>query len=378
VFARSTDDRLLTGVAGAVAHRLAADPVFVRIGFIVLALASGAGVLLYLVLLALSSPPAPNPLRRLGDPIPNARRAFAFGLVVLGVMILLRGSGLWLGDSLVWPLALAALGSAVIWARGGSAVSSRSVGLTIARGAVGLLLVATGMATVLATRVSLAEAGSALVALVVAVVGVAILLAPGLLRFGRQLADERRDRIRSSERADMAAHLHDSVLHTLALIQRSDDPAEIAALARGQERELRAWLRGRADDQATLSAAIDALAGRVERHHRVPVEAVVVGDAQLDDDVRALVDAAGEAAVNAARHSGADQVSVYVEVEPDAITAYVRDDGKGFNVAEVEADRRGIAQSIVGRLQRRGGTAHVDSQPGEGTEVELRLPRRTS
>ena len=379
--ARSEDDRLLAGVAGGIAQRLAVDSVFVRVAFVVLGFAGGAGVALYLLLWAVMGEPAPAPERRLGDPLPNTRRAVAFGLQVLGALLLLRAIGLWFGDVLVWPLTLAGLGSAVIWSRSGSAdrpLRLLSAGGGAARTVVGMLLVTAGMVAVLATSIPLREAGAALVALVVAIAGAAIVVAPGLLRYARQLSDERRDRIRSQERAEMAAHLHDSVLHTLALIQRSDDPAEVAALARGQERELRAWLRGRDDrDTESLSAAIDALAGRIERLHLVPVEAVVVGDATLDAELRALVDAAGEAATNAARHSGANQVSVYVEVEPSAITVYVRDDGKGFTLADVPDDRRGISQSIVGRMQRHGGTAVIDSDPGEGTEVVLHMPRTT-
>ena len=380
--ARSADDRLLAGVAGGIAQRLAVDSVFVRVAFVVLGFAGGAGVAAYLLLWAVMDDPEAARERRLGDPVPNTRRAVAFGLQILGALVLLRAVGLWFGDVLVWPLTLAGLGSAVIWSRSGTGdrpLRLLSGGSGAARTVVGMLLVTAGMVAVLATSIPLREAGAALVALAVAIAGAAIVVAPGLLRYARQLSDERRDRIRSQERAEMAAHLHDSVLHTLALIQRSDDPAEIAALARGQERELRSWLRGRDDRaSASLAAAIDALAGRIERLHRVPVEAVVVGEAELDAGLSALVDAAGEAATNAARHSGADQVSIYVEAEPDAVTAYVRDDGKGFTLADVPDDRRGITQSIVGRMQRHGGSAVIDSEPGEGTEVVLRMPRSGS
>jgi signal transduction histidine kinase len=195
---------------------------------------------------------------------------------------------------------------------------------------------------------------------------------------GRQLAEERRQRIRSEEKAEVAAHLHDSVLQSLALIQRSSSPQEMVALARGQERELRAWLYGRSGPSAhdLLSTAVEEMAGRVERLHHVKVEAVVVGDCQIDERVQGLVQAAGEATINAARHGSVETVSVYVEVEPDQVTAFVRDQGKGFEPADVPRDRRGIAESIVGRMERVGGTATVGSAPGEGTEVELRLPRR--
>jgi len=153
---------------------------------------------------------------------------------------------------------------------------------------------------------------------------------------------------------------------------------EMTSLARVQERELRAWLYGRAPTLAgtRLRDAVDAMVGRIERDERVRVEAVVVGDVELDEHVRALVSAIGEATLNAARHSGAAVVSVFVEVEGEAINAYVRDGGTGFDMTAVATDRRGIADSIIGRLERHGGTARVASRPGSGTEVVLHLPRR--
>ena len=175
----------------------------------------------------------------------------------------------------------------------------------------------------------------------------------------------------------MAAHLHDSVLQTLALIQRSKSDREMTSLARTQERELRAWLYGRAPELAAvrLRDAIDSMAGRIERQHQVSVEAVVVGDAPMDERLRSLVNAASEATANAAVHSGSTTISVYVEVEQGAVTAFVRDQGSGFDPAVVPDDRRGIADSIVGRMERYGGTATVTSKPGAGTEVVLKLPR---
>jgi signal transduction histidine kinase len=177
----------------------------------------------------------------------------------------------------------------------------------------------------------------------------------------------------------MAAHLHDSVLQTLALIQRAREPREMAMLARTQERELRAWLYGRAPSVpgVRLRDALDAMASRIERGQAVKIETVAVGDAALDESLRALVAAISEASLNAATHSGAAEVSVYVEVEADAVTAFVRDHGSGFDPAAVPADRRGIADSIVARMQRHGGTAEVVSGK-DGTEVRLRIPRATA
>ena len=175
----------------------------------------------------------------------------------------------------------------------------------------------------------------------------------------------------------MAAHLHDSVLQTLALIQRTDRSNEMVALARNQERELRAWLNGTAltgDD--SLANSIQQVAAAVELQFKVPVEVVTVGDMTVDERARSIVDAAREATMNAAKHSGTDGISVYVEVEPDAVNAYVRDEGRGFSEGEGAPGRRGIVESIRGRMERSGGKATIRSTPGEGTEVHLVLPRR--
>jgi signal transduction histidine kinase len=195
--------------------------------------------------------------------------------------------------------------------------------------------------------------------------------------------DERRERVRAEERADMAAHIHDSVLQTLALIQRSsDDPPEVRRLARVQERELRAWLfedrvPGSLDAPAlaTLATGVRATALAVEESHRVTVEVVVVGDCALDESVRALLAAGREAMVNAAKWSGAPTVSVFAEVEGERVSLFVRDRGVGFAPALVAEDRRGIAESIRARMQRHGGSAEIRSTPGEGTEVALSVPR---
>jgi signal transduction histidine kinase len=151
----------------------------------------------------------------------------------------------------------------------------------------------------------------------------------------------------------------------------------MATLARRQERELRAWLYGvtRDGEPTSLHAAIDALAVAVEDDHDIRVEAVVVGDQPLDDASRALVAAVREAVVNAARHARVERVDVFVEAEDTELTAFVRDTGCGFDPADVGTDRRGISESIVGRVQRLGGTAVLTSRPGSGTEIEVRVPR---
>lgn len=198
-----------------------------------------------------------------------------------------------------------------------------------------------------------------------------------MARLGAQAAQERRDRIRADERAEVAAHLHDSVLQTLALIQRADSSRRMSTLARLQERDLRTWLYDRAGegDGQTLAGAVDAAAARVEVMYDVEVEAVVVGDATLDGPLQALVGAVGEAMTNAARHSQARKISVYIEAEPVRVMAYVRDQGTGFDPATVPGGSRGISDSIHRRMERYRGSAAIISAPGKGTEVQLRIEK---
>jgi signal transduction histidine kinase len=212
--------------------------------------------------------------------------------------------------------------------------------------------------------------------------GIVVLLGPWWLRIARDLLLERQARARAEERADMAAHMHDSVLQTLALIQRSADaPQTVVQLARAQERELRSWLfEGRApgDTEVTSFAeGIRQIQRDVEARHNVPVEVVTVGDCPLDDQLTALLAATREATVNAAKWSGASVISVFAEVETDKVAVAVRDRGKGFDLYAVPADRKGVAESIRGRMMRHGGKATVQSTLGEGTKVTLTMSRRS-
>jgi signal transduction histidine kinase len=203
---------------------------------------------------------------------------------------------------------------------------------------------------------------------------------PWLLRLSSDLSEEREARVRSEERADVAAHLHDSVLQTLALIQRSaGDPTTVSRLARAQERDLRSWLFDSAGDgPATLAAALRAAAAEVEDAHGVPVEVVCVGDAPVAESDRPLVLAAREAMNNAAKHSGASTVDVYAEATASGVEIFVRDRGVGFDPDRMADDRHGVRSSIIGRMERHGGSASVRSVPGEGTEVRLSLPDHTA
>ncbi len=241
---------------------------------------------------------------------------------------------------------------------------------------VGLLCLAASIALTLAAVAGLGEFGRLLLMLALSVVALALAAAPWLLRVRRSLEVAREEKLLADARADMAAHLHDSVLQTLALIQRqASDPKAVASLARRQERELRSWLYGETADETTLRAALDEVAADVENIHGVPVELVTVGDCDLDADLTALVRATREAVVNAAKHSGAPQVDVYAEVDDALVEVFVRDRGQGFDLDAVPEDRLGIRRSIVDRLQRSGGGATIRSAPGEGTEVKLEMRR---
>jgi signal transduction histidine kinase len=393
--ARQPRAKVIGGVAAALGARMGVDPVLIRIAFVVLTTAGGAGILLYGVLWAftpLSAQQHPD-----GRRPATLQQATALGLITLGVLFLLRAFGLWFGDALVFPVALAAAGSAIVWTRvddadrsrfsrvaaripGGHLLTSTSDGpASPVRLLVGTLLVAGAVAGFLAGQDSLDALRELGFAVLAALAGLGLLFGPWLWGLLDQLGLERRERIRQEERAELAAHLHDSVLQTLALIQRSaDQPRRMVALARRQERELRSWLYGQRDslhDQASLTSAAEQVAEEVEAIHDLAIDVVVVGDAVLDDRVMALLAAMREACVNVAKHADVTEASVYVEVEDDKVTAFVRDRGAGFDLDAVPDDRRGVRESIIGRLDRHDGHGRVWSRPGQGTEIELCVPR---
>ena len=242
------------------------------------------------------------------------------------------------------------------------------------RGGFGIALIAGAALIVLSRTGALDSAGDAILTILVAILALALVLAPFWWRLGRNLAAERAERIRSQERAEMAAHIHDSVLQTLTLVQkRADDPRAVAQLARAQERELRGWLftGDRAPATTSLAAALEQAAAEVEEGHKVPIEVVVVGDGPVGEPGSALVAAAREAMVNAAKFApDSGEIAVYAELDPASAQAFVRDRGGGFDPDSLPADRRGVRESIIGRMVRSGGTARIRSSEG-GTEVEL-------
>ena len=391
---RSRSNRVIGGVAAGVGRHLGIDSLVVRIAFVALAFAAGFSVVVYLLLWLLAPIDAVDeavPATRRELPRPTAQQALGIGLILTGVLTLFLVTGLWLGWQLGWPVSLAAIGFAVLWARSTDEgrgrwdpASFRSPLEAIVSGRAsaprilfGSALIVGGLAVFLAATTSLSAAANVVLAVIVTIGGLALLAGPWFWRLASQLMDERNSRIRSEARAEMAAHLHDSVLQTLTLIQRSQEPREMVSLARTQERELRAWLFGRAPSSrgVRLRDAIDSMAGRIERSRQVRVEAIVVGDLELDEGLRALVAACSEATLNAAKHSGADEVSVFVEVEDEQVSAFIRDEGVGFDASAVPGDRRGIGESILRRMERLGGSAEIRTEPGRGTEVVLRLPR---
>jgi len=389
---RSADGRLLAGVAHGLAQHLRLRPAAVRAMFVFLSIFGGFGVMLYVAYWAVvPMEPVLDPRRRRRSAADRGS-AVALAVLALGVILLLRGTPL-LGQSpLLLPTLLGGAGLAVMWRQAdeaqrgrwlqlstqlGGVVESRSRRAVLLRVGGGIALVVAGIATFLTLSNRWAAARDGVVAILVVLAGVAMITGPWWWRLLADLSTERRERIRSQERAELAAHLHDSVLQTLALIQRHvESPREVARLARGQERELRAWLyRSDGRRESRFAAALEGVSADVEDAYAVQVETVVVGDAEVDDRLGAVVQATREALVNAARHAEVSTVSLYAEVEPDRVSVFVRDRGVGFDRDAVPDDRHGVQGSIMGRMERHGGAATVHSAPGAGTEVELTMDR---
>lgn len=407
-YRRRREDRLVAGVASGLADHLGLDPLKVRIAFAVLAGFGGFGVVLYggywLVVpqAGSSDVAAPAGLRaatRLGLRSVPARRfeeqqpiqTIALLAVALGAVLLGQRAGLGVPGILLWPALAVGAGLAVLWRQADEADLVRAAAVEApsgptrarrvfgaARFVAGAALVGLGLASFLLFSPDVASAARGLSGGAVVVGGAALIAGPWLLRIWHSLSAERAERIRSQAHADLAAHLHDSVLQTLALIQRqAHDPRAVMRLARGQERDLRTFLyadQPGPDGEESVAVALRRVCAEVEESVGVPVELVTVGDGSLDEARWALVGAAREAMVNAAKHAGTPRVDVYAEVDAAGASVFVRDRGVGFDPAAVPADRAGIRNSIVGRMVRHGGRAEVRSTPGGGTEVELRLP----
>ncbi|HEU5156418.1 MAG TPA: PspC domain-containing protein [Streptosporangiaceae bacterium] len=370
---RRANGRLVAGVCRGIADHLGLEVVIVRLAFSLLIIAGGVGVAAYIALWVLV-PRRDEPAQR------DWTQFAAYGALILGLSFLTWASGL--AKAALWPLVAGGIGAAVLWQQADRNQRQRWLRTTTVplrrmwlRSLLGAFLVIGGIGGFVAQSVNATEAREVLIATAVILSGVAVIATPWLMRLWQDLDVERRERIRSQERAELAAHVHDSVLHTLTLIQRSaHDTREVQRLARSQERELRSWLYApRADPDQTLAAAVQKIAGEVEDDHGVPIEVVCVGDCPLTAALGAMLQAAREAMVNAAKYAEAPSVSVYAEVSGDDVAIYVRDRGKGFDLDAIPEDRMGVRGSIIGRMERNGGTATVRTAPGEGTEVRLEL-----
>ncbi|MEV0605048.1 PspC domain-containing protein [Polymorphospora rubra] len=392
---RARDQRMVAGVASGVAQHLAIGVTGVRIAFVVLLSFSGLGLLLYAAFWAVV------PVRPDGAE-PPARRDLvqmlpfiAIGIGVMIIQIMVFGSTGVAGTA-GWLVAIVAVGAGVIWHQSaperrrqwsetmpvpwlGAVIEESDRRAFVLRFIGGGLLVAVGIIGVVAVYSPQDSFDAVLNGIIFALVGLAgvtVVAAPVLWRTFNQLRAEREGRIREQERAELAAMIHDQVLHTLALIQRNaGDVKTVQRLARGQERSLRNWLyKPTGSPTERFAAALEQAAAEVEDTYAITVEAVVVGDRETDEHVAALVAAAREALVNAARHAKVQTVSLYAEVEPEQVSVFVRDRGAGFDLSTVEDHRHGVRGSIIGRMKRHGGRAEIRSEPGEGTEVRLIMP----
>jgi phage shock protein PspC (stress-responsive transcriptional regulator)/signal transduction histidine kinase len=373
--ARSADDQVVAGVSGGLAAAIGIDAVLVRVAFIVLAV-SGPGLPLYLVAWVVmpGDGDGDDETSSVGPEGVEVRKGVGLGLIVLGAVMAARALGAAPPDQIVWPVLLVGAGvGVVVWQIQPQLESTR---WDAPRIGVGVVVIGAGIAAFVAGNVSFSVVRNGLLATLLVVGGLGLILGPWIAVLIRDRREEEARRVHADARADMAAHLHDSVLQSLALIQRTDDPRAMATLARQQERELRRWLYGDGSDPAaaTLKSAVERVAAITEDRHGVIVETVVVGDAALDGPTEALVAATGEAVTNAAKWSGCERVSVFVETEDDGIHSYVRDTGVGFDPETVAEDRLGVRESIHGRMERVGGMAEITTAAGEGTEVHLFVP----
>jgi signal transduction histidine kinase len=404
---RDTQEPILGGVASGLAGHLGFPVLWVRAGFVLAAFLGGFGVVFYAGLWWLlpsdthfeTAAPGiesatrggrrPGRIRRLGDVGPAiALAALGIGAILLLEAVLGRGA-------VFWPLVIGVVGIALLWRQADEAQRERWLDTTgrvnpmrvvfghggwasYARVAAGVGLIVLALALYSVHGHSIGMARDVTVAALLTVAGLAIVIGPWIYRLASDLSDERAERVRTQERADVAAHLHDSVLQTLALIQKNAaDGATVARLARAQERDLRSWLyAGESTDERTVASALRGAAARVEDEYGVSVDVINVGDCDLDEPLRPIVHATGEAVTNAAKHAGTGKVDVYAEVTDAAVDVFIRDRGRGFDPTTVPGDRYGVRNSIVDRMHRHGGSAEVRSAPGEGTEVRLHLARQ--
>jgi signal transduction histidine kinase len=397
---RSADDFVFGGVCGGIARRLGVSAKTVRVLAVFSALFFAVGVVVYMAywVLVIRQGEEKSILSRTGSDKREKEILSVSALAMFALLLALQILGFNVFGFVSLFLTFSALGILVVW-RGASAnereqlhraanaiatIGSSSgegwTGITL-RTVISVVFILIGVANLSRASRQPGAASGVLIGAITLVLGLVVLFAPWWIGTVRGLSKERRARVRAQERADMAAHVHDSVLQTLSLIQRAaDNPVEVARLVRMQERDLRLWLVDpesfgvASNPPTTLAEAALEIEHEIEDTYAVGVDVVIVGDCQLNPDVLALLGAGREAAVNAAKWSEAASVKIYIEVEPEKISMFVRDLGKGFDLALVPDDRQGIAGSIFERMTRHGGRANIESSPGSGTEVELVLP----
>lgn len=406
--ARIPDGAWLGGVCTGLAQHLGWSVMVLRLGFVALTMSYFLGPIVYAVLwlvlpplgeVTKSAPGLESAARTNKRTVDKPKHGIDVGAVMAlsmlaaGLLWLVQASGMGLSQQLFWPIAFACSGVALVWRTADTTHDpdwkkqapeqpwlipfvARGRLLTIARVVLGMGLVGAAVSLVIASQTGLQELPKTLAMSGLALAGLVIVSAPWVYRSRAALRTAREEKVRADERADMAAHLHDSVLQTLALIQRqSEDPKSVQTLARRQERELRTWLYGDVIKEKTLKAALTAAAADVEDERGVPVELVCVGDCDLDEQIEAMLRAAREAMVNSAKHSGAAKIDVYAEVGDDVVEIFVRDRGKGFSMDEIGEDRMGVKGSIIARMERHGGKARIRSSAEDGTEVRLEMSR---
>ena len=378
---RSRRGRLAGGICRGLSLHLGVSVWLVRVTFLIFTFLGGLGSFAYAGFWIFV------PLRE----VPEAERSpqrppvrlflltlCALGLLVLFGLPMVRPTQL----HTIIPLAAVALGLAVLWRQADDAQRAetpqpRTRVAHMVRIGLGAVVAFGGLLALTTTRSGWAETGRVVIAALALLVGAALIGLPYFLRVLRDLAHERTERARSQERAEVAAMMHDSVLHTLTLIQRcQDDPAQVARLARAQERDLREWLYGERKTAAeSFAEALRTAAAEVEDRHGVRLDVVTVGDSPLDPQLEACVAAAREAMVNAAKYAPEAAISVFAELAEDRVEVFVKDRGPGFDLEQVAPDRMGVRGSIVGRMHRHGGHAEIRTAPGEGTEVRLTAKR---
>ncbi|QNQ89687.1 PspC domain-containing protein [Corynebacterium poyangense] len=384
VFVRPTQNRVLGGVAAGLAQHIGWDTRMVRIGLLLLVMVSGLGLALYLALWAftpaedesLSAQTQHSQPRTKSENTHHGRNS-VWLVVLVGVFFVLKFGNLpnLIPVGFLAPLVLTVGGLFIAWMAYDRGVGSWGAKIAVIVGAI--LMLGGIIVGVVLWNLGTGGFGTALITVILTVLGILFLTAPLLMKIWRQIVATETARVAADQRAEMASHLHDSVLQTLALIQkRAEDSGEVTRLARGQERELRQWLfdppvpGGRQFFQVLNNAAAE-----IEDRYGVSIAPVCVGhDLPLDEKTELVAAAAREAIQNAARHSGQQTVNVYAENTGDTLEVYVRDRGVGFELSEVAPHRHGIRDSIYGRMQRIGGQAEIHSAPGEGTEISLVVP----